>query len=53
MALTVERISRNNKSKDYSWSYDDSTGTEIKTGPWTPEEDLMVIRLVSKYGPQK
>ncbi|CAG9318980.1 unnamed protein product [Blepharisma stoltei] len=53
MALTVERCSRKTKSQDYSWSYDDTGGSEIKTGPWTAEEDLMVIKLVNKYGPQK
>ncbi|OMJ70202.1 hypothetical protein SteCoe_31884 [Stentor coeruleus] len=25
----------------------------IKTGPWTPEEDLLVIKLVEENGPQK
>ena len=25
----------------------------IKTGPWTTEEDLLVVRLVEKNGPQK
>jgi hypothetical protein len=28
-------------------------GKVIKTGPWTPEEDLLVIKLVEKNGPQK
>ena len=25
----------------------------IKTGPWTTEEDLLVMKLVEKNGPQK
>ena len=29
------------------------TGPFVKTGPWTDEEDLLVVRLVEKVGPQR
>lgn len=31
----------------------DSQNRTIKTGPWTPEEDALVVKLVTKGGPQK
>ncbi|CAG9314970.1 unnamed protein product [Blepharisma stoltei] len=45
------KSSRNNRK--YSWSTDESKSIELKTGPWTAEEDQMVMKLVNKNGPQK
>ena len=36
-----------------SLSPSDSQGKAVKTGPWTPEEDALVEKLVTKGGPQK
>lgn len=36
-----------------SLSPSDSHGKVIKTGPWTPQEDALVVKLVTKGGPQK
>ncbi|CAG9311638.1 unnamed protein product [Blepharisma stoltei] len=47
------RSTRKTKGKEYNWTIDESSGMGIKTGPWTEEEDAMVIKLVSKNGPQK
>ena len=40
----------NRKRRDW---LSDPTGQYIKTGPWTEEEDNLVIRLVEINGPQK
>jgi len=36
-----------------SLSPSDSQGKAVKTGPWTTEEDALVVKLVTKGGPQK
>jgi hypothetical protein len=43
----------NTSSKSFSSPDISKHGKVIKTGPWTPEEDQLVIRLVEKNGPQK
>jgi D-arabinose 5-phosphate isomerase GutQ len=42
----------NNKSPQLP-DYSQKHGKVIKTGPWTTEEDQLVITLVEKNGPQK
>jgi hypothetical protein len=44
---------RTRSRKESSWIVEDSRGKVVKTGPWTLEEDMMVIKLVEKNGPQK
>ena len=53
-----QRLSRQrgSKHKQAPLSRDfkaDSKAKTIKTGPWTQEEDLMVVKLVEKNGPHK
>mmetsp|Transcript_7668 Transcript_7668/g.11285 ORF Transcript_7668/g.11285 Transcript_7668/m.11285 type:complete len:307 (-) Transcript_7668:11-931(-) len=44
---------RKSRVKDQTWSPDSSNKKLVKTGPWTKEEDQLVMKLVEKHGPQK
>lgn len=41
------------KDTETDWSPESYRSKPIKTGPWTPEEDEVLSRLVNKNGPHK
>lgn len=46
--------SRRSRPKTHSkWRMEEYRGKVIKTGPWTLEEDMLVMKLVETNGPQK
>lgn len=39
--------------REASWSPESYRNKPMKTGPWTTEEDSILVKLVSKNGPHK
>jgi hypothetical protein len=53
MTPTTKPRPHKQRRRTVSWKLDESCGEGLKTGPWTAEEDEVVIELVSLHGPQK
>ncbi|OMJ74886.1 hypothetical protein SteCoe_26093 [Stentor coeruleus] len=47
--VSSKKSKKSHKSSKYNQNY----SGYVKIGPWSPEEDALIVRLVEKYGAQK